>query len=122
MVAAWELPEALQHLADSGDMDAVNDIMETYMSDTAGRLLLLAEAMQKQDRTRLRAQAHAIKGSSEQVGAIEMAAFCLNIELLATEGPIPELIRLVARCEIEFERLRQLWKRIVSPSFEANAR
>jgi HPt (histidine-containing phosphotransfer) domain-containing protein len=122
MVAAWELPEALQHLADNGDMDSVNDIMETYMADTAGRLLLLGEAMQKQDRPRLRAQAHAIKGSSEQVGAIEMAAFCLNIELQATEGPLPELIRMVARCDVEFERLRQLWKKITAPSFETNVR
>jgi HPt (histidine-containing phosphotransfer) domain-containing protein len=122
MVAAWELPEALQHLADNGDMDVVNDIMETYMADTAGRLLLLGEAMQRQDRARLRAQAHAIKGSSEQVGAIEMAAFCLNIEMQATEGPMPELIRLVARCDVEFERLRKLWKKIAALSCEANAR
>jgi HPt (histidine-containing phosphotransfer) domain-containing protein len=122
MVAAWELPEALQHLADCGDMDAVNDIMETYMADTAGRLLLLGEAMLKQDRARLRAQAHAIKGSSEQVGAIEMAAFCLNIELLAPEGPPPELIRLVARCEIEFERLRQVWKKHVAVNCATGAR
>jgi HPt (histidine-containing phosphotransfer) domain-containing protein len=92
------------------------------MADTAGRLLLLGEAMQRQDRARLRAQAHAIKGSSEQVGAIEMAAFCLNIEMQATEGPMPELIRLVARCDVEFERLRKLWKKIAALSCEANAR
>jgi hypothetical protein len=32
------------------------------------------------------------------------------------------LIRLVARCDVEFERLRKLWKKIAALSCEANAR
>ncbi|HWD00194.1 MAG TPA: Hpt domain-containing protein [Candidatus Sulfopaludibacter sp.] len=95
----WPLPEALQQLATDGGAALVIEILDLFVSDTCRRLRSLREALERGDPVRLKAQAHAVKGSAIQVGADSLAALCLELELNAG----PDL--LVQEVEVEFERL-----------------
>lgn len=105
---AWSLPETLLMLAMSGDTEVVADIIALFKMDTARRLALLRDALEKSDAVRITAQAHAIKGSAIQVGADSLAALCRRIELEGRTLPIDQIHPLVRQAECEFERLRHI--------------
>jgi len=101
----WALPETLQVLAASGDDDLVLEIIEMFKSDTAHRLQLLREALSATDGARVKAQAHAIKGSAIQVGADSLAKLCQRIETEAPTRPCRDLEGLVCQAEADFASL-----------------
>jgi len=103
--AAWELPETLQHLALTGDAELVAEIIAMFKTDTARRLGILREALSQLDGTRVKEQAHAIKGSAVQVGDNSLAALCQRIELDTRTRPCQELEGLVRQAEIDFASL-----------------
>jgi HPt (histidine-containing phosphotransfer) domain-containing protein len=101
----WALPEALQQLVLAGDADLVTEILDMYKADTATRLEGLRAATAGLDRARVKAQAHAIKGSSIQVGANSLAAICQRIETEAETLEFAELSEMVSEAVEDFDRI-----------------
>lgn len=97
---AWRLPEPLQQLAGAGQWEAVAEVLILFQSDTESRLQDLRIAVLRGDRKRVKAQAHALKGSAAQVGASAFAACCQELELNAESRP--ELDSLLAEIESRF--------------------
>ena len=98
----WTLPDSLRELADEGTPELVNEVLSVFRIDSTERLALLRSALEAGDRQELRSQAHTLKGSAAQVGAVAMAEACQEIETLAKEGDLPGLAVLVARAEKQF--------------------
>ena len=96
----WSLPEALQELAVAGDRETVAEVLMLFQTDTESRLQELREAVACGDRRRVRAQAHSLKGSAIQVGAIVLADSCGEMELTAETRP--ELMSLLEEIEKRF--------------------
>lgn len=97
----WSLPEELEELVRDGDAEAVREILACFQSDTASRLLRLHTAVANSDRTAIRTQAHAIKGSAVQVGAEAVAAVCRVLETDSAHrsaADIGTLLIQVERC------------------------
>lgn len=83
----WSLPDELLQLARDGCADVVADVIAVFQADSATRLANLAGAIEAGNWKQLRAEAHALKGSSLQVGAEAMAAVCLQLEHFQSENP-----------------------------------
>jgi histidine phosphotransfer protein HptB len=96
---SWVLPEELRALAEGGDDDLVKEVLSVFQSDTAERLHAMRATT---DREELRKQAHALKGSSGQVGAIGLSKICQTLETNARAAQPDELQKLVAEIESEF--------------------
>ena len=96
----WSLPEALQQLAECGERDIVTEVLTLFQSDTESRLKALRSSVEAGDRPRVRAQAHSLKGSAVQVGAIAMADSCRELEL--TAETCPEMHSLLEQIESRF--------------------
>jgi HPt (histidine-containing phosphotransfer) domain-containing protein len=79
----WILPDVLQELAFSGKRDLVAELLLLFQSDTESRLAELRTAAASGDRRRVRTQAHSLKGSAAQVGAVALADSCRELELTA---------------------------------------
>lgn len=105
---AWALPETLQYLAETGDADLVDEIIDMFKTDTAHRFQVLREALAQFDGARVKQQAHAIKGGAVQVGAHSLAALCQRIELDPGAPPCGELEGLVRQAETDFADLCRL--------------
>jgi HPt (histidine-containing phosphotransfer) domain-containing protein len=101
---AWMFPEALQQLLGDGEVDFVLEIIELFKSQTGVRMRLLREAVENGRLDDARAQAHAIKGGSSQVGADRLAAACHEIET-GTGRATAQTAALVSQAEFLFERV-----------------
>jgi histidine phosphotransfer protein HptB len=99
---AWVLPDELRQLAEHGESGLVQEVLAVFQSDTAERLRKVLIAIANNDRSEVRHQSHAIRGSAGQVGAHAVAALCHSLESLApTAGPA-ELQDLARRAETAF--------------------
>jgi HPt (histidine-containing phosphotransfer) domain-containing protein len=79
----WVLPAALRQLEECGEADLVEELIAIFQTDTAERLALLGRAVEMADYATTRAEAHTIKGSALQVGAVRVADVCRQMEVEA---------------------------------------
>lgn len=100
---SWTLPEELRQLAESGEAGLVEEVLSVFQSDTAERIAAMRAASARDDRTEIRKQAHALKGSSGQVGAAGLAERCRALEISAGTVSAAELAEMVAGIGREFE-------------------
>src|SRR5947207_1115764 len=99
---AWMLPDELRQLAEHGERGLVQEVLTVFQSDTATRLSKVQSALANDDRTEVRNQAHAVKGSAGQVGAPAVAAICQSLESLALTADLSELRNLSRQLELAF--------------------
>jgi len=98
----WALPDELRQLAEAGDESLVQEVLTIFRSDTADRIAKLKAAVQADDRSTVRNQAHALKGSAGQIGANELATVCKQVEADALTAPKTALQQLVRQLESAF--------------------
>src|SRR5205085_11786057 len=78
-VAARAL-SALRDLQGEGRPDLLAELIAVYLRDTPPRLAALREAVARADAEVLRREVHGLKGSSSQIGAVQMAHLCTDLE------------------------------------------
>jgi len=103
----WSPPEELIELAREAGAEIITELLGAFQEDSAARLQVLRDAIRNQDGVLIRGEAHALKGSAAQIGAVEFAACCAEMERLAQNGVPSEQSVLLARAEAEFARLQQ---------------
>ncbi len=103
MAQSWVLPEELRQLAESGDAEIVQEVLSVFQSDTAERLAAMRAASADGDRVAIGRQAHAVKGSSGQVGALALAEICRRLETSAAAASPAEVDDLISRIERELQ-------------------
>lgn len=97
--------EALRSLQDDGD-EFVAGLVTMYFSDTATRLGALRGALEGGEPQAFERAAHAIKGSSANIGAVRMAALSGELQGVGKGGDLSIAPPLVAELEAEFDRVR----------------
>ena len=102
----WILPEELRELALSGDTKVVGELIALFKQDVAKRLQVLRQAVMTGDLATSGAQAHTIKGSGVQMGALHLAATCRHMELDAANHVTGNLESLLLEAEAEFRVLQ----------------
>jgi len=107
--AVWVLPAALQQLQECGESALVEELIVIFQTDTADRLEVLARAVEAADYAATRQEAHTIKGSALQVGAIRMADVCREMEVEARKPAPEELPRLFQTLLRRFEEVREVF-------------
>jgi two-component system sensor histidine kinase/response regulator len=105
--SVWTLPEELRQLARDGAADVVADIVAVFQEDTASRLEVLQEAVRNGNCTLIRAEAHAIKGSSAQLGVAAMARMCFQLEQVGNTVDVAEAAGLLAQIREHFAEVGQ---------------
>ena len=98
--------ETLREFQDTGEPDIVAELIEIFLQDTPPRLAAIREALHRADAGEIASAAHALKGSSANLGALQMSALCLKIETLGRAGTVEGADSLLADLEAEFLRVR----------------
>jgi HPt (histidine-containing phosphotransfer) domain-containing protein len=109
--AAWTLPEELQMLVDFGDAETVREVIAVFQRDTEARIQKMRAAFAAADAPQVRAQAHAIKGSAGQVGAMDVSGFCRQIEVAALRQDLATATGLLPELEAAFQAVRAAMSR-----------
>jgi HPt (histidine-containing phosphotransfer) domain-containing protein len=102
----WVMPAALRQLQEYGEDTLVEELMEIFQKDTASRLELLARAVESADYPTARQEAHTIKGSALQVGAVRFADCCLQMEMEARKPDPIDLTPLFDALTRSFDEVR----------------
>ena len=103
--AIWVMPVALRQLAECGDSELVEELFTLFQTDTAERLERLEGALAQHDFPGVSTEAHTIKGSAVQVGAIRVADYCRQIELEVKRPRPVELMRLMQLLQGSFREV-----------------
>lgn len=80
--------EALAQLASVMEDEFV-DLLQTYLNNVPRELARLDQGFASKESERVVASAHAIKGSSANLGAVRLGALCRDLERLARSGALP---------------------------------
>jgi histidine phosphotransfer protein HptB len=102
---AWILPAALRQLEECGEAVLVEELIAIFQTDTTSRLELLARAIETADYSAVRTEAHTIKGSALQVGALRVADVCRTLELEARQPQPTDLGRLFRALRERFDEV-----------------
>ncbi|MBZ5578965.1 MAG: Hpt domain-containing protein [Acidobacteriia bacterium] len=102
---AWTLPAELAELAHKEGVGLLHELFAEFETDTAARLETMCEALTKGNLTRTRSEAHTIKGSAVQVGALGLARLCRRMEQAADAGEMDATATLFEEAQFEFARV-----------------
>ena len=100
------LPAALRQLLDGGEGGLVEELIVIFQEDAAERLGLLARALDEDDYSTIRQEAHTIKGSALQVGANRVAEASRQVEVEARKSEPENLVPLYRALLSSFEEVR----------------
>ena len=98
-------PDAGLKEALGGDEESIAELVDAFTTDTAARLQRMRAALLAGDGTRLRNEAHPIKGSSRQVGAGALGDVCQQVELAPAPTTLPEFSSLVELAQERFSEI-----------------
>lgn len=88
--------------------DDFNLLLETFRQDSIDRLKKLHEVIQGGDADLIRRSAHSFKGSSSNIGALQLSALCAALEKKALSGDLQGLAEDVHAIEQEFIQVQSL--------------
>jgi len=88
------------------DEELCNEIISGFMNDMPVQLDQLKQALNNDDATLLKRQAHKIKGASVNIGAQAMSDVAFEIEVAGKDCEPDTALALVGKLEHEFERFR----------------
>jgi PAS domain S-box-containing protein len=99
--------EELRSLQEPGGPDLLGELVQLFLGDLPDQVRTIRAAIEAKDSTALRREAHRLKGSSQQMGASRLAAFCLQLEQLGKEERVTDAMPYFLGAEREATRVRQ---------------
>ena len=106
-MAAWDVPlsastlKYLRELAGPETPEFMDELLATYLRDVPARMEAIREAAGSRDAKALQQAAHALKGSSGNVGAQRLRKLCLLLEQLGANGTLDGAAELLSALEKE---------------------
>ena len=103
--------ERLREMGRALGNDVPRRILELYLGDSPARLATMRQALADRDSPALERAAHALKGSSANLGAIDLAELCQRLERLS--GDPSGAIAGFGTLEAEYERVEQAMRKVL---------
>lgn len=93
----------LQELA-SDDPGLLSELIDIFLTSTPEMIDQMRHALEDEDSDSLRRDAHTLKGSSGQMGALRIQDLCATIETLASTGSLVGIEALLSEVSLAFAR------------------
>ncbi len=105
-------PAALQNLLTSigGDRAFLRELIDTYLADSPAQFAALRAARTQDDAEAFRRAAHSLKSNSANMGALELARQCQELEARGKAGILENAEPKIIAAELEFEKVRRALK------------
>jgi len=103
--------EVLTSLAESqleGEPDLIVELIDLYGNEGARLVGLLKKALNERDKPAIKRAAHSLRGSSSNLGILQMALICEQMEKSECGEVFPFLEELVISLEHEFEKVERI--------------
>jgi len=96
----------VESLRELGGDEMLSELAPLFLNDTSSNLAALKDAIDKHDANFVKRVAHTLKGSSDNMGALRMAAICGELEDAGVSEDLATAPALIERLEAEFEHAR----------------
>jgi PAS domain S-box-containing protein len=97
---------SLQELQMDGEPDILKELSELFISRAPSRLKAMRDALEEGDWERLCGEAHNLKSSSANLGALRLSDLCGELELSGRVGSMERAPELLEKVEVEYERVK----------------
>lgn len=97
------LSKRMKDLIEWGDESLVAELVEIFLKDTPPRVQGMAEGLRIDDVKLFIHNAHALKGSSANMGANALAKICGELETLGRANKLDDARKLFPELEKEFQ-------------------
>jgi HPt (histidine-containing phosphotransfer) domain-containing protein len=96
-----------------GEPDLIVELIDLYLEDAQRRVAVMRESLAKRNWLSLKREVHSLRGSSGNLGALQMALICDEIEGIESGDLFPRIEALLSCLEQELERVIHifLWER-----------
>src|ERR1700730_17007182 len=91
-----------------GVPDLIVELIDLYLQDAPHRLAAIEEALAKKDERALKRAAHCLRGSSGNLGVLQIALICEELERIECHDWFSGVQPLLSCLEKEFARVRQV--------------
>ncbi len=98
--------ESFRQLQMPDEANIIHQLIDLYLADAPNRLAMLRQAIAQQDAARLAQAAHALKGSSANIGAQRVARVCMELEKAGKAGNLSGVADRFAQLEQELGHAR----------------
>ena len=105
---------SLRELGGADDPGLFVELVQLFLADTPDRMRALSEALDQRDPKILEREAHALKSSAANLGAVELSSLFREIESAGREKDLQRAQGLVARSSAEFEMVEQALRSEIS--------
>lgn len=99
------IDKAMDWVADYGE-EFLIELIDVYLDDTPVRLAQLRQALDGGDTETVTREAHTLKSSSANVGAMTLSAVARQVELAGRNGQLESLSAEVSRLSDVFARVK----------------
>ena len=99
-------PEQLNQISE-GDIEFEVEVLQVYVEDASQRINKIREAIAIQDYNQIRRQAHHIKGSSSNVGAMQMRLFAVQLEELGENQDSEKVLTISEQMLAQMQAIEQ---------------
>lgn len=88
-----------------GDLDLLGKVIDLYLDSSQELLDQMHLAHEKTDSRGMADSAHALKSSSNNVGAVLLADLCKQIEIMGCRNELDGADSVLERCDVEYRRV-----------------
>lgn len=100
----------LRQLQMEGEPDILEELGGLFMEKAPLRIKAIKDALVKGDPEALYKEAHNLKSSSANLGAMRLSGICKELEALGRAGTLDRAMELAEKADAEFERVRTALK------------
>ena len=88
-----------------GEPDLIVELIDLYLVDARRRLAVMKLSLTNRNWLSVKREAHSLRGSSGNLGALQMTLICDEIEGLESRDPFPSIEALLGCLEQELEQV-----------------
>ncbi len=90
-----------------GEPDLVVELIDLYLEEASQLLAGMREAVAKKDQLPVKRAAHSLRGSSSNLGILQMVLMCSEVEQMKSDDMFP-IEELLSKMEQELVQVRQI--------------
>jgi HPt (histidine-containing phosphotransfer) domain-containing protein len=92
-----------------GEPDLIVELIDLYLEDAPRRVAVMRESLAKRNWLSVKREAHSLRGSSGNLGALQMALICDEIEGIESGDLFPSIEPLLSCLEQELEQVLHIF-------------
>lgn len=101
-----EIRSKAKEWVDEYGADFLVELIDVYLADTPNRVVLLRHAIEGDDAETCVREAHTLKSSSANLGALELSASAKEMEAAGRAGKTASLVDEIGRFESQFAAVK----------------